>query len=254
MTSQPTNDIHRSNTSIKSVARAVALVQCFVDGDDTQSLTDLATRTQLSLSTAYRLLLTLCAGRILTRDPETGRYRLGPVLLAMAQRAFSGRGLREALVLVEDLAARTGESASLAIRDDDCAIVLLTATSSSPLRFDRPAGARVPLLASALGRALLAFAPAAGVVGRADTMPSMGPILDQVRAAGYALVDDEQFAGVRALAAPVFGTSRRLEAAVGIHGPISRVVDERLDRLATDVLGTAASIGALPTVVNLASE
>ena len=64
-----------------------------------------------------------------------------------------------------ELAATTGESVSLGTRVGDEVLIVLHVDSPQPLRFDQAPGTHVPVHASAIGKALLAFAddPAAEV-------------------------------------------------------------------------------------------
>jgi IclR family acetate operon transcriptional repressor len=60
--------------------------------------------------------------------------------------------------------------------------------------------------------------------------------LEQVRAQGYA-VDDEEFdLGVRCIAVPVFDFRGKAAGSIGISGPATRVSPERLPGLAASVI------------------
>lgn len=262
MESARAGNSHGSGGPIQSVARAISLLQCFVDGPESISLTELAQRTDVNISTAHRLLQTLCAGGLLGRDRHGERYVRGPVLLALAQSAFSAAGLGDALQIIETLTKDTGESASLGIRSDDCVVVVLAAQPNDPLRFERPPGTRVPVLPSAMGRSLLAHdtvtatrllaRAGASLSGATQEQVALTHALEQVREEGYAYVDEEQFVGVRAIAAPVFDSSGAACAAVGIQGPTSRISDDRIEELAKAVRAAAALVGELPSLDRLA--
>jgi len=248
----------RAAGAIQSVARASALLQCFVGSDESLSLTELAQRTGLTVSTAYRLLQTLCAERLLGRDRHGERYVRGPVLLALAQSSYVGAGLVDAQRAVDDLMLDTGASASLGIRDESCVVVLLSAKPAAPLHFDRPAGTRVPLLQSAMGRVLLAFEPG-GAGGSSTALARLGPttpststptklrhVLRSVEDLGYSLVDQEQHVGVRSIAVPITDTRGVVCAAIGIQGPLIVVSDDRVTELAARAAAAAREVERLP--------
>jgi len=74
--------------------------------------------------------------------------------------------------------------------------------------------------------------------------------LEQVRAAGYALDDEEHAVGLRCIAAPIFDETGETIAAISASGPMARIVEERVAPLGALVLETARAIshemGATP--------
>jgi IclR family acetate operon transcriptional repressor len=59
------------------------------------------------------------------------------------------------------------------------------------------------------------------------TTVSIGEVLDRVRIVrrqGYAFDDEERYAGVQCVAAPIFDHSGRVVAAIGISGPTPRMI------------------------------
>jgi DNA-binding IclR family transcriptional regulator len=115
--------------------------------------------------------------------------------------------------------------------------------SPATLRVNAQVGTMNPLHCTALGKALLAF----GDLELPTTLESFTPHtltdptrlrknLEQVRAQGYA-VDDEEFdLGVRCIAVPVFDFRGKAAGSIGISGPATRVSPERLPGLAASVI------------------
>jgi IclR family transcriptional regulator, acetate operon repressor len=244
--------------AVQSVARAIALLRCFEHAGPDLTLTDLARATGLTMSTAYRLAATLVEGGLLAREPGHERYQLGPTLVALARTMTGPAHADRAVGILTDLARRTGESASLGVGEGRNVVVLEGAGSSHSLRFDRAPGTLVPVHASAMGKALLAF----GAESHASAVKVLAPLarltprtltaqralvadLEVTRERGFALVDEEQLPGVRSLAVPVLGTDGFAIAAVGIQGPISRIVDDDLRELADATADAAHAIEAL---------
>ena len=151
-------EAHESRTGAQAVERAIAIISCFDSDVPDLGLGEIAERTSLRVSTAHRIVRALVRGGLLAQDPRTERYHLGPRLALLGQSAMARYGLDVVRPQLEDLARVTGEAASLGVRDGDDVVVVLRAESTQPLRFDRPHGSRVPLHASAMGKALLAFA------------------------------------------------------------------------------------------------
>jgi IclR family acetate operon transcriptional repressor len=240
---------------VQSVARAIALVRCFENGETSLTLTDLARRTGLNVSTAHRILRTLCAGELLAHDAPHERYTQGPAMIRLALVAFAAGGFSEALAVLEELVRETGESASLGIREGDDAVVLLSVQSDAALRFSRPPGSHVPLHVSAMGKALLAF----GDTPIPDAVRALGPLraatkksltsarrlerdLKAARARGYTVVDEEQHVGLRSIGAPVLDGRGAARAAVAVQGPVARLSEARFDEIGRAAQRAAAAL------------
>lgn len=241
----------------QSVARAVALVRCFAETDDGLTLSELARRTDMNPSTALRLLRTLCASGMLHRADGSERYERGPLLVRLAHRVYASHARDDVRAVLEGLVARTRESASFGHREGARVVVVMHVESDHPLRFHRPEGARVPLHYSAMGKALLAWSPEP----LGDTVRGLGPLekltartltgrrleqnLREAHERGWALVDEEQFDGVRSIGAPILDDHGDARAAVAIQGPADRLTDARLGPLADAVVDAARAIAAL---------
>lgn len=193
---------------------------------------------------------------MLQQDPSTERYGLGPVLVALGARAADAFGVAAVRPVLEELAAATGESVNLGVRDGDDVLVLVCVPSRQRLRFDQEAGTRVPVYASAMGKALLAFDPDPDEVVRSlprlakltgSTITSRAALqraLEATRERRWALNDQEREPGVRSVAAPVLAEDGTAVAAVAVQGPALRMTDERIAAI-EPVLARAADEVAL---------
>lgn len=228
----------------QSVERALGVLRCVEGEDDGVGVTELAQRTGLTPSTAHRLARALTEAGVLSQDPTTERYQLGPALVVLGRKAEQRLGYRQALPLLEELAEATGESINLGIRAGDEVRVVLDVASRQPLRFSQEAGSRVPMHVSAMGKCLLANSgdidgqiTELGDLVRAThrTITDRDQLraeLELVRERGWALNDEERNPGVRAIAAPVLRPGGGVIGAVAIQGPTVRVTDDRLPELA----------------------
>jgi IclR family acetate operon transcriptional repressor len=231
----------------QSVARSVQVLQYLeVHGD--AGVTELGDHLGVSPSTAHRMARTLCDVGFVAQDSRTERYHLGPALIPLGRAAEARSGFDMLRGDLEDLAQATGESVSLGVRQGSTVLVVLRVASPHPLRFDQEPGSRVPIHASAMGKALLAFsAPGSGRPRRLEgftdatiTDPAaLEAELDEVRRRGWALNDEERNAGVRAVAVPLLDERRSPLAAIAVQGPTLRMTDERVTELAATALGRA---------------
>ncbi len=80
--------------AVRSVDRAAALLLALGDSQGEAGVTELARRLGLHKSTASRLLATLQKRGLVEQDDETGKYRLGLVVIRLAERAERTLDLR----------------------------------------------------------------------------------------------------------------------------------------------------------------
>src|SRR3982751_4678369 len=80
--------------AVRSVDRAAALLLALGESHGEAGVTELARRLGLHKSTASRLLATLQRRGLVEQDEETGKYRLGLVVIRLAERAERTLDLR----------------------------------------------------------------------------------------------------------------------------------------------------------------
>jgi len=219
-----------------AVQRAMTVLKCFLDGEPELRLSAIARDTGLSVSTTHRLLTALCDEGFLVQDPDTERYLLGPVVVLLGERGARAGGLDEAHLVLSELTRQTGESATLAVRSGNDAVVVALSPSPQRLRFDHGVGSRIALHASAMGKALLACSGS----DLASELRTLGPLerftrhtitskstltaqLREARASGWARNIEERYDGVVGVAAPVMDEHGTAVAAVGVQGPSARL-------------------------------
>src|SRR5204863_5387298 len=106
--------------AVRSVDRAAALLLALGESQGEAGVTELARRLGLHKSTASRLLATLQRRGLVEQDDESGKYRLGLVVIRLAERAERTLDLRSiAMTELERLARLTRETVSLGILDGD---------------------------------------------------------------------------------------------------------------------------------------
>jgi DNA-binding IclR family transcriptional regulator len=143
-------------------AKVAAILTSFVFAEE-QSLSEVARSADLSVSTAHRLLMELVARQLLERGadaPLPARLVLAPHLHMHPGRDGDDRGL--AAPVLYDLAEATGFRIRLGVLVQHQVTYIEKRPDSAPMTgFTRDAA--LPAATSALGRALLAYAPSAAV-------------------------------------------------------------------------------------------
>ncbi|MGH3342726.1 MAG: IclR family transcriptional regulator [Carbonactinosporaceae bacterium] len=242
----------------QAIRRALAVLELFRDTRTDLGNTQIANALGLRPSTTHRIVRALVDEGYLTQNAENERYYLsrGAVLLGLAaQRSL---GLSAALPVLERISASTSESVNLGVSDGTHALVVLRAESPLPLRFDQPPGTRVPLHASSMGKALLAFGGdveeyveslGGGLPSytphTVTSVPALRKEIEVTRDRGYSLDDEESITGVRCVGAPIINAQGRARAAAAIQAPSVRLPDARIDKLAEEIVTAAAEISDL---------
>ncbi|MFO7545753.1 MAG: IclR family transcriptional regulator [Trueperaceae bacterium] len=246
-------------SDVRSLDRAVAILDAFTPLRRSLTLSDVAQHVGLGTSTSHRLLRSLVAHGLLKRDEASKAYSLGPHVLRLARAAAGALDLRElARPVMIRLRDAAGETVGLhELRDANHRTVIDQVESHQPLRRTYTGlGEPIPLHQGAPGKALLAFQPAgarAALLERpleaANERTIVDPDalhaeLDDVRLRGFAVSYGERVGGIHTVAAPVFDHAGVAVASLSVTGPAMRMPAERLLELAPLVVAAAAELSA----------
>ncbi len=242
--------------AIRSVDRAVDILTAVAAKNGGLTVDGIVADTGLPKSTAFRILATLTARRLLDRDEQSQTYRLGMLALVIGARAMGEVDLRRvARPHLESLVAKTGETVHLSILSEDNALCVDKLDASRSMRMASFIGFLDPLHCSGVGKALLAFQdePVRQQLlarmrfephtPRTITDPErLAAQIEEIRARGYAIDDEEIEQGLRCVAAPIRDHSGGVVAAVSISGPTTRVSQADITQLAQAVEDCSRSI------------
>ena len=243
--------------SVQCVNRALDLLLRLADVNRDLDLTELARRSDLTKSTTSRLLSTMQQRGFVRQHPTSQRFSFGPELIRLGAIAKQQLGLTDLFhPFLEQLMQATGETASLALLDNNQAVYVDQVQSSSMIRFFPPIGTHVPLHCTAVGKVLLSdLSPEhlSQVIeqGLRPYTPNtiLDPVelqraLEQVKERGFAVDLEEIELGGHCIAAPVLDNRQKVIAAMGISGPRLRVTSKRLPELAQIVKTIAGQASA----------
>ena len=251
-----------------TVGKAISILDAL--GHEPYDLTtsEVAAAVGLDRTTVYRLLETLAERRLVTRDPQTRRYRLGLRALDYANAVRDRLEVRHVALshLVDlqhelDLQPNLCRCTLVALLDDLEVVLVETLGAAAP-QTDLTRRARIPAHISATGRCLLAYLEPAELNARLDRMfanananACAAPTetaqrrkrliqeLAAIRQRGYALSDRQVGSNTRALAAPVRARSGAPLAAVGIVvDPAKMSLAELVERYAGRMVSIAERI------------
>ena len=224
---------------IQSVRRAAAILRELGSGQPRLGVTELSDRLALAKATVYGLLRALEADELVERDVETGKYRLGPALLQLGNAFLDGHELRaRSLLWADSLAGRTGEAVRVGVPNGTTMLVVHHVFRPDNSVQILEVGASIPWHACALGKARGAYldeptltellvTPRSPLTGR--TIVDAGELraaLEAVRRSGIAIEDQEAVIGEAEVAAPVFDHDGHPVGAIGVVGPVERLLPE----------------------------
>ncbi len=241
--------------AVRSVDRAAALLLALGESSGEAGVTELARRLGLHKSTASRLLATLQRRGLVEQDEESGKYRLGLVVIRLAERAERTLDLKGiAYPELERLARATRETVSIGILEGDAYLTVAQVDGPNMVACPDWTGRTSPLHCTASGKVLLAALAERdvlriarpGLAARTDrtitTLETLMEELAKVRRRGFATAFSEWIAGTNAIAVPVLDARGRVIASVGVWGPSFRITPARVAELVTHARAAAAAI------------
>lgn len=220
------------------------------------NLNEITLRTGVPKSTVFRILSTLHHLGYVLRDEGKRTYAISPTLADLANDTASAEALRYiALPHMLRLRDEFGETVNLGRLLLDKVVYLEVVPSEYALRLNERPGASVWAHASALGKAILAYA-SAEVVNSIITdrkLPALTPRtitdpdefrgeLRRVKKRGFAFDREETILLATCVAAPIRVVQSRAIAAMSISGPSSRFNPQRDKRVVQGLLRAAAAI------------
>jgi IclR family acetate operon transcriptional repressor len=250
-TPQSDADTDESSSAVKTLGRGLDVLRLFASVGPELSQTDIATASGLPLPTVYRLVRTLVAYDFLEPIPPGRQYRLGSEMLRLAGpllgRIGSPQGIHERL---RDLSLATGETTNLATLVGAEIVYLDGVTGTRFLTPQATIGLRIEAHCTALGKSLLAQLDDDEILERlgpgpyarstehtARDWPELKKRLDEVRAEGIAISDEEYELGLTSIAIALSRRPDRELRAINVALPLTRATpdfrQEIIERLRT---------------------
>jgi DNA-binding IclR family transcriptional regulator len=238
---------------IQSVDRAARILRALAAGSGRLGVSELSDRLGLAKGTVHGLLRTLHDHGLVEQDPDSDKYQLGPQLLQLSNRYLDLNELRaRSLAWSELLATRAGEAVRVGVPHGNGVLVVHHVFRPDTSLQILEVGAVLPMHATALGKAVLAYlaeperndvldAGLPKLTGRTvSTLPALERELDAVRKRGHAVEREEAVLGEVGIAAPIFGRAGAVIGGIGIAGPSERLNGRARENKLATVVGEAA--------------
>jgi len=228
--------------TIQSIERAAAILRLLSGRNRRLGVAQLAGELELPKGTVHGILRTLTVVGFVEQDEETGKYQLGAALLHMGSSYLDGNELRtRALNWSDSLAARSGESVRIGTLHEGKVLVVHHVFRPDDSRQALEVGGLVPAHATAMGKVLLAAhryaareVAAAGlarftprtITGTDELDAELAAVLER----GWAADAEELVVGEVSLAAPIDDRRGVTVGAIGISGPVERLMENGTPR------------------------
>jgi IclR family KDG regulon transcriptional repressor len=224
---------------IKSVGKALAILEELYVSGRALRVGDLAARLDMSPSAVSRLVTTLGTSRLIDQDEESGRCYLGIGLSLLGHAALGRRELDQiALPVLADISRRFPAYASLC-RMYRNKVIMIRGRTSETLQRDSSLMCVHPVHACASGKLLLAYlepsARASALEGHKldpytpRTLTTVEALMDSfetIRRDGFAVDDQELLHDSHHVAAPIRDHTGDVVAALSVGGRTVEVQDQ----------------------------
>lgn len=252
----PQSKTGESPYKVQVLDRALAALAILANSSSDCSLAELCPALKLHKSTVHRLMMVLEQHRLVVKNPETGRYRLGLRLYELGSRAIDRLDLRgRARPYLDQLQEEFGETVFFCILDEGQVFYVEKVESQRSVRTACTVGSRAPAYCTAVGKAMLAELPEAEVTKivrrwglrrvtpkTITTASALKAELKVVRARGYSIDDEEKEEGLRCIGAAVRAHSGKLAAAMSVSGPAFRMTRERVPQIGQALMEAAGRL------------
>jgi IclR family acetate operon transcriptional repressor len=240
----------------KSLDRALTvLLEIAERGERGMTLSECAAVLGYSKPTTHRILQTLTRREFLRED--RGTFTLGVTNLRLGIEFLESIDLRrEALPMLRALAESTGETAHLGRLSGSDVVYIEKVESSHAVRMYSRVGDTMPAYSTGIGKAVLAFLdeaeterhlPAKLASRATNTITDREALREELRRTrerGFSVDDVENEEGIRCTGAPIFDHTGRVQAAISVAGPTTRMTLNRLHELGPQVRAQADLVSA----------
>ena len=223
------------DNTVKSLKRAIAVLDCFSQKEPELSVTEIARKLGMQKSTIFNILSTFQESGILVKNATNSKYLLGYKLLHLSYIINSGISIREDfLPFLKEIANATGEVCYFGLLDGLEVLYIDAVYPLTQLQARNILGERAPLYCTGLGKAMLANLSNDQInTVLSSPMPPFtkctitDPVilqkeLDEIRQNGFAVDNMEHEFGISCVAVPVIGLNGKVLGAVSVSGPSPR--------------------------------
>ncbi|GEO27325.1 IclR family transcriptional regulator [Alicyclobacillus acidoterrestris] len=224
--------------NVRSVERALELLDCFNAQRNEIGLSELSRILKLPKATVLRLARTLESKGYLIQDVEKQTYRLGPKVVSLSKEFLSNLDYRLiALPYMKALRDKLEETVTLYILSGNQRLCVQRVESRHTLRQAVNIGDLLPLSKGSSGKLLVAFL---NLESKVDNIPP--DQLQEIREKGYALSFEEREEGLSSVSAPIRNHKGEVIAALSVSGLAVRFSSDKINQFIEQLVSTSKEI------------
>ncbi len=228
---------------VKSLAKAIRLLECFSDSRPELGVTELAQMLDLQKSTVHNIASTFESLGYLSKNKESGKYYLGLKLLQFSYIINNHMGFRKFfLPYMQKIAREVNETVFLGIPHGAEVLYIECVFPMENLGGRNILGEHAPMYCTGLGKAMMAYLPlekqeeyAAYPLTKFTentiiTKEALLADMEEIRGRGYSIDNMEHEYGVTCIGIPVFGHDHNIVAAISVSAPSLRFDEEMIKK------------------------
>jgi len=244
---------------IQSIEAGTRLLKTLAANHRSMMLKDLAKGAGMAPAKAHRYLVSYIRSGLISQNPGTGRYDLGPFALELGLSSLARLDLvRLADPVIEQLCDSIDETVALAVWGNFGPTVIRMIEPATTITVSLRPGAVLPLTVSATGRAFAAFNRLPAVKKQLDEEikqlarernlsvtklhEEIDPTLSEIRSQGLSRASGSLTPGINGFSAPVFDYTGTMVAALTTLGAVGHFDDAWHSTLADRVREAAVEL------------
>lgn len=245
--------------TIKSVEKAISILNCFTSERKILSVKDMSRLTGLSISTTSRLLSTLKESGCVEKIQKNKKYQLGYRIYLWGKAIQNQINLVSiANPIMEELRDECGEEIALYIIEDNRRVCVERIESIHEIAKYGAVGTYYPIHAGAAGKVLLAFLSKDEQNEMLDKLflekvtfktitdiDALKKSLNRIKKRGYAISHGEAIPDAFSVTAPIFNDKHQIVASISISGPEFRLTKNKTNNYVEKILVSAKKISLM---------
>jgi len=239
---------------IPNIARALKILESLAREEKGASISELAHRFEIPVNSTFRIIKSLEAYGYV--EEENRRYFTTPRLLYLGYAGMSQKGLvQNSVDLMHALRDDINETVMLGTLVSNEIVIIEQLPSFEFIKFTTDIGHRVPVYASAPGKAILANLPEQeqeAILSHINfkrfndnTIPGkkvMQEEIEKIGQDGFSVDNGEEVTGIICVAAPILDYRHYPVASIWVTGPDFRMKAKGLQHIGTTVADFSAQI------------
>jgi DNA-binding IclR family transcriptional regulator len=232
-------------STTRSINRALDILECFLKEEEL-SLMEISNKTDLSPSTAHRLVNSLMDKHYLERDESNKKFFLGPMIARLGNVSLKSidTNFKEiAKKYMQELKDEFNENVALYVSEGDYKLCIERIEADRTLKQIIHVGDRLKINKGSIGKIFLAHMDEEKLKELKERYPNIDlEEIKEVREQGYSFSDGEREEGLVGIACPIYNIKGEILAAISLSGPSIRFLDDKLNNKIEKTKKTAMEI------------